>query len=404
MFLTGDRELYSRRRAENGHRAAGRAVQSARRADGAHRSSVVSSARLRRCRHEENGWSYDAARQRARTRRSLIHVLRFLTHLAASWHLYGKVDGSSLGGADGGMRLFSIVSNASARRRAYRPGARLGVFALREVTALARGGCRPRPRAAGTLRAFGPPTSGRCSPTSPSSSIGSRSGPRQLARSPGRLQRGRPAPPDDGRGARVLERLRRMAMRLDDLDAALAGQSEGELMQTMARLERAAAAPGADRAALAATRRDLEAALERRHATEQERGRLSAKLCQLLGHLRLVYRQALDDGDARRAGGARAGGGVRRAGRAPGGAGGGVKFQSQRSSTTFAVPGFGLGGRLADRGIGAAAPFGDVVFRAGEHGIAEHLVVDAVRAALLAAARLLQMGGALPCGALQLPP
>ena len=64
-------------------------------------------------------------------------------------------------------------------------------------------------------------------------------------------------------------------------------------MQTMARLERAAAAPDADRAALAATRRDLEAALDRRHATEQERGRLSAKLCQLLGHLRLVYRQAL---------------------------------------------------------------------------------------------------------------
>jgi hypothetical protein len=94
-------------------------------------------------------------------------------------------------------------------------------------------------------------------------------------------------------GPIVLERLRRMAMRLDDLDAALAGQSEGELMQTMARLERAAAAPDADRAALAATRRDLETALDRRHATEQERGRLSAKLCQLLGHLRLVYRQAL---------------------------------------------------------------------------------------------------------------
>ncbi len=94
-------------------------------------------------------------------------------------------------------------------------------------------------------------------------------------------------------GPAVLERLRSMAMRLDDLDAALAGQSEGELMQTMARLERAAAAPDADRAALAATRRDLETALDRRHAAEQERARLSAKLCQLLGHLRLVYRQAL---------------------------------------------------------------------------------------------------------------
>ena len=90
----------------------------------------------------------------------------------------------------------------------------------------------------------------------------------------------------------LIERLRRMAARLDDLDAALEGQSEGELMQAMARLERAAAAPGADRAALAASRRDLEATLERRHATEQERARLSAKLCQLLGQLRLVYRQA----------------------------------------------------------------------------------------------------------------
>ncbi len=74
-----------------------------------------------------------------------------------------------------------------------------------------------------------------------------------------------------------------MAARLDDLDAALEGQTEGELMQTMARLERAAAAPGADRMALGATRRDLETALERRHAAEQERARLSAKLCQLLG-------------------------------------------------------------------------------------------------------------------------
>ena len=84
-----------------------------------------------------------------------------------------------------------------------------------------------------------------------------------------------------------------MASRLDDLDAALDGQTEGELMQTLARLERAAAAPDADRAAVAATRRDVEASLERRHAAEQERACLSAKLCQLLGHLRLIYRQAL---------------------------------------------------------------------------------------------------------------
>ena len=91
----------------------------------------------------------------------------------------------------------------------------------------------------------------------------------------------------------LLERLRRMAARLDELDAALEGQTEGELMQTMVRLERAAGAPDADRAALVATRRDLETALDRRHAAEQERARLSAKLCQLLGELRLVYRQAL---------------------------------------------------------------------------------------------------------------
>jgi hypothetical protein len=91
----------------------------------------------------------------------------------------------------------------------------------------------------------------------------------------------------------LFERLRGLAARLDDLDRALAGQTEGELMQTMARLERAAVAPDADRAALAATRRDLEAALERRHDTEQERARLSASLCQLLGWLRLTYHQLL---------------------------------------------------------------------------------------------------------------
>jgi len=90
----------------------------------------------------------------------------------------------------------------------------------------------------------------------------------------------------------LIEGLRRMAARLDDLDAALDGQTEGELMQALARLERAAGAPGADRAALAATRSDVEATLERRHAAEQERARLSARLCQLLGNLRVVYREA----------------------------------------------------------------------------------------------------------------
>ena len=141
-------------------------------------------------------------------------------------------------------------------------------------------------------------------------------------------------------------------MRLDDLDAALAGQSEGELMQTMARLERAAAAPDADRAALAATRRDLETALDRRHATEQERARLSAKLCQLLGHLRLVYRQALTmetpvELEARALEAASA-----ELDALAGGAGGGVKSQSQRSSTTFPYP--ASGSAVALRTAGSA--------------------------------------------------
>jgi serine/threonine protein kinase len=90
----------------------------------------------------------------------------------------------------------------------------------------------------------------------------------------------------------LLDGLRRMAARLDDLDAALDGHTEGELMRALARLDRAATVPGADPAALAATRQDVEGTLERRHAAEQERAGLSAKLCQLLGHLRVVYREA----------------------------------------------------------------------------------------------------------------
>jgi len=91
----------------------------------------------------------------------------------------------------------------------------------------------------------------------------------------------------------LVERLGRIGTRLDALDEALGGPSEGELMQALARLERASAAPGADRAALAAARRDLEASLERRHATEQERARLAAALCTMLGRLRVVCRRAL---------------------------------------------------------------------------------------------------------------
>jgi hypothetical protein len=64
-------------------------------------------------------------------------------------------------------------------------------------------------------------------------------------------------------------------------------------MQMISRLERANAAADGDRAPLATTRRDLEASIERRHATEQARAQLSARLCQFLGQLRLVYQRAL---------------------------------------------------------------------------------------------------------------
>jgi hypothetical protein len=101
----------------------------------------------------------------------------------------------------------------------------------------------------------------------------------------------------------LVERLARFATFLDAFDRALDGPSEGELMQSLARLERAAAAPGADRDGVAAARRDLEATLDRRHAAEHERARLSAALCGLLGHLRAVYRrvsalQTLDEQEA----------------------------------------------------------------------------------------------------------
>ena len=89
----------------------------------------------------------------------------------------------------------------------------------------------------------------------------------------------------------LLKRLIALAERLDGLDAALEGTTEGELMATIARLERAAVAPGAETSAIDAARRDLEATLERRERTELERARLSAKLCELLGRLRGVYQR-----------------------------------------------------------------------------------------------------------------
>jgi hypothetical protein len=89
----------------------------------------------------------------------------------------------------------------------------------------------------------------------------------------------------------LLQRLIGLAERIDTLDAALAGTTEGELMASIARLERAADAPDADKPGLEATRRDLEATLERRETTELERARLSAKLCELLGRLRTLVQR-----------------------------------------------------------------------------------------------------------------
>jgi hypothetical protein len=88
------------------------------------------------------------------------------------------------------------------------------------------------------------------------------------------------------------ERLHRVAAQLGALDAALAGPSEGELMQALGRLERAAVAPGADREAIRAARADADRTLERRHAAEEQRARLAAQLCQLLGRLRVVCQRA----------------------------------------------------------------------------------------------------------------
>ncbi len=101
----------------------------------------------------------------------------------------------------------------------------------------------------------------------------------------------------------LLKRLIDLAERLDRLDAALDGTTEGELMASIARLERAAGAPGAERSVIDAARRDLEATLERRERTELERARLSAKLCELLGQLRGVYQRVrelrtVDDDEA----------------------------------------------------------------------------------------------------------
>jgi hypothetical protein len=99
------------------------------------------------------------------------------------------------------------------------------------------------------------------------------------------------------------KRLIRLAEQLDALDGALEGTTEGELMASLARLERTAATAAAETSAVDAARRDLQATLERREQAELERARLSAKLCELLGRLRDAYQRtrelgALDDDEA----------------------------------------------------------------------------------------------------------
>jgi hypothetical protein len=99
-------------------------------------------------------------------------------------------------------------------------------------------------------------------------------------------------------GRRISERARSVAARaavtaerLDGIAAELDRTSDAALVQELGRLERRlAAAPEGERAALAATRRELEVALVRRHRLEHEHERLSTALCLLLGSLREIAR------------------------------------------------------------------------------------------------------------------
>ena len=120
----------------------------------------------------------------------------------------------------------------------------------------------------------------------------------RLARRAGGLQQGQwsaapaaarvlAAAPDLGR------HLAALAERLDAVDTALAAGSEGEMLQTLGRIERqVGAAEHAQRRELEATRRRLEDTLARRHRLEEERDHLASALCQLLGRLRDAARTA----------------------------------------------------------------------------------------------------------------
>jgi hypothetical protein len=89
------------------------------------------------------------------------------------------------------------------------------------------------------------------------------------------------------------ERLESIARRLEVLDAALARDSESDILRALGALERRlAAAAEPDRPALEETRRELEAACDRRRSVEEERERLSAALCRMLATVRDLYRRA----------------------------------------------------------------------------------------------------------------
>jgi hypothetical protein len=112
---------------------------------------------------------------------------------------------------------------------------------------------------------------------------------RAADRSPG----GEPSDPTLDAARALSDRLFQAAARLDELDDALAGASEGELMQRRDRLARAATVANADAATLALARADVERTIDRRAAAEQERARLASQLCHLLGQLRDVNRRAV---------------------------------------------------------------------------------------------------------------
>ncbi|HXJ23182.1 MAG TPA: serine/threonine-protein kinase [Polyangia bacterium] len=94
----------------------------------------------------------------------------------------------------------------------------------------------------------------------------------------------------------LLGRAFEIATKLDALDAALGGTTEGELMAAVSRLERAGASD-----TTAAARRELESLLDQRDTAERQRAQIAASLCALLARLRLAARTATDqeaEGDA----------------------------------------------------------------------------------------------------------